>query len=110
MSARECHVELLLGRMVRDPDGRTVGRIEELVAGKLDGEFVVKEFLVGGYGLLERFGMLTERSALKVVRWALRRRRGRSVSGFAVRWNQMDLGDPAHPVTTVPRSALKARA
>ena len=74
------------------------------------GEFVVTEFLVGGYGMLERLGMLTERSALKVVRWALRRRRGAGGPGYSVRWDQMDLGDPERPVTTVPRGDLRPRA
>lgn len=110
MSNRERHVELLLGRVVRDPDGRKVGRIEEMIAGTLDGEFVVTEFLLGGYGILERLGMLTDRSALKAVRWALRRLNGENGAGFSVRWDQIDLRDPERPVTTVPRGALQSRA
>jgi hypothetical protein len=110
MNVRECHVELLLGRLVRDSEGAKVGRIEEIVAGMMDGETVVKEYLVGEYGLLARMDVLAERSAIRAITWILERVRGDSNDGYAVRWNQMDLSDPDRPVTTVPKSELKARA
>jgi hypothetical protein len=57
------------------------------------------EFLVGEYGLFERLasGPL-RRSLLRMLPGAYK--------GFRVRWDQLDLGDPEHPRTTVPRAAL----
>jgi hypothetical protein len=109
VSIRECRVELLLGRMVRDTDGAKVGRIEDIVAGTLEGEFVVKEYLVGEYGLLSRMDILAERSAIRLVTWMLEKFRGERSEGFAVRWDQLDLSDPGHPRTTVTKAELKER-
>ena len=58
MSVREIHVELLLGRKVRDADDRVVGRIEELRSAIVDGERVVTEFHIGPAALLERIGVV----------------------------------------------------
>jgi hypothetical protein len=109
VTVRECPVEALLGRMVRDSEGRKVGHIEDLVTGTIDGEVVVKEFLCGEMGLLARFDVLAERSAIRIVTWIVDRFRGDQPEGYAVRWNQMDLSDPRHPRATVPKRELKER-
>jgi len=92
------NAELLLGREVRDVDGRAIGRIEEFRCGKLDGHDVVLEYHLGAGGALERvlafvralpfFGMIP---APRMVR---------------VPWGQMDLSDPARPRVRVRREEL----
>src|SRR6185437_435148 len=57
VTSREVPVSQLIGSMVRDTDGRKVGRIEELLARielhEHGNDYVVAEFHVGAYGLLE---------------------------------------------------------
>jgi hypothetical protein len=43
MTAREVHLELLLGRRVRDSRGRAAGRIEEVRADREDLDCIVRE-------------------------------------------------------------------
>ena len=109
MSRNECSAELLIGRQVHDPDGAYVGRIEEFVAGTADGEAVVKEFLTGERGLLERLGVLTSRSAIRGITWVIGRFRAERAAGYAIRWDQLDLTDPEHPRTTVTKERLAER-
>ena len=54
MSAREIHLELLLGRPVCDADGRRVGSIEEVKVDTGSGEWRVAEYVTGAVGALER--------------------------------------------------------
>jgi hypothetical protein len=82
VSAREVYVSDLVGRRVLDADGRSIGRLEELVAevelhvrGK---DYVVTEFHVGAYGALEalagaRFARHLLRKLGKLVRYERRR-------------------------------------
>lgn len=66
--ARELHLELLLGKRVHDADGKPVGRIEEFRAEQQGGEWVLREYLVGSYGLFERlaaWSILRARSAAR---------------------------------------------
>jgi len=87
---REVHVEKLLGRRVRDPSGRVVGRIEEI---HTDDKGVVSEFLLGPAALWERLGQST--LELPFVRLL-----GLQRSDHRVPWNELDLSDPDHPRTT----------
>lgn len=89
-AAREVHVEHLLGRRVRDPNGRVLGRIEELHVEIVDGEPVVTEFHLGAAALVERITGFT--AQLPFLGWLSRRR------GIHVSWRDMDLSDPDHPV------------
>lgn len=99
MPTRELHVHDLLGRRVCDPAGATVGRLEEIRAQRDVNECYAMEFLVGEYGLLERL------AEGPLWRSLLRRLPG-AYKGFRIRWDQLDLSDPKHPRTTVPKSAL----
>lgn len=101
MPTRELQVHDLIGRRVRDPAGISVGRLEEIRAHREVNECYAMEFLVGEYGLFERFaeGPLW-RSVLRKLPGAYK--------GFRIRWDQLDLSDPKHPRTTVPKSALAA--
>ena len=91
MDRREIHLELLLGNKVVDVDGRTVGRIEEVVAGDVNGEAVVMEYHLGPSAVAERLSasamQLPFFNVLSRFRTKLRR----------VPWDQMDLTHPTHP-------------
>jgi sporulation protein YlmC with PRC-barrel domain len=87
MSAGEVHLERLIGRKVHDADGKPVGRIEDVLAERVDLECVVEEFHLGPYAMLERLS----------VRFA-RIFRGRKHEPIRVRWDELDLSDVEHPV------------
>jgi hypothetical protein len=101
MSAREAHVELLIGRMVHDSAGRALGRLEEIRAIQANGEMRVSEYLVGVSGLAVRLsssGILPR--ILQIFGGS------RKSAGFAIPWQWMDLSDPDHPRCTHPREDL----
>ena len=87
---REIHVEHLLGRRVRDIDGIVIGRIEELVAERVEAARVVTEFHVGPAALLERVGRFMHQlpliNALPLMHWEYR-----------IPWQMLDLSDPNAP-------------
>jgi hypothetical protein len=101
MNAREANVELLLGRMVHDPAGRRLGRLEEIRAVAHGGELRVSQYLVGPYGAAAR---LTSASLLPRMAHLLRRSPVRS--GYVIPWTWMDLSDPEHPRCTRPLEEL----
>jgi hypothetical protein len=86
--AQELHLELLLGKRVRDMTGRPIGRIEEFRADQEEGYWIVHEYLVGRYGLYERL------AAWSIIR-ALFGGHRRGASGYRIRWDQLDATDPA---------------
>jgi hypothetical protein len=90
---KHVRVDALTGRMVRDPAGRRVGRIRELVAEVErpgSGEYVVREFHLSGGGLLEAVGG----SQLARV---IADRLGRKSNRIVVSWRDLDISDPEHP-------------
>ncbi len=91
----EVHLERLVGRIVHDTTGRRVGRLSEVVAKKEDDEFVVAAYLVGPAAWLHRFAVHGLGLRFRSIAWIYR-----------VAWDQMDLSDPKHPVTTCPRDDL----
>jgi sporulation protein YlmC with PRC-barrel domain len=96
VSARELRVTRLLGRRVRDVDGRVIGRIEELICEielhERGRDYVVRELCVGTLGALERIG--GSRVARLLVRTLLR---GATYTHHRIPWHWMDLSDPARP-------------
>ena len=99
--AREIHVEALVGRALRDVDGRKVGRVEELVVEQLDAHWLVVEVHVGVGALIER---IVELSTLVPMMSALRRRLSKR---YRVPWQQLDLSDPDRPRALVRLGDLK---
>jgi hypothetical protein len=87
------HLEQLLGRNVVDANGKHVGRIEEAIAEKRDGEWIVTTFLVGRFGIAERF------SVHHFGTFLLRLFGAHSVSPKADRipCEKLDLSDPEQP-------------
>ena len=90
-------VEQLLGRKVRDPAGKVVGRIEEIrcedIPG-IDARTVVTTFLLGKGGLMER---LSISDVSQFFIGFLGAYRGASQSAEEIPWHLMDLSDPAAP-------------
>jgi len=99
MPSAEVHVEQLLGKRVRDVDGRVVGRLEEFLVTIEDGEPAVTEFHIGPAAALERIGLfLTQLPYLRFIpipEWQYR-----------VSWRLMDLSDPNAPRLRVHRDAV----
>jgi sporulation protein YlmC with PRC-barrel domain len=92
MPKQEIHVELLLGKRVRALNGRGIGRLEEVLAEEIRGQFFVKEFHVGTYAALERLAALSIGRAILRV-FGMRQKSG----GFRVPWDRIDLSDPKRP-------------
>jgi len=98
---KEVHVERLLGKRVVDSEGRNIGRIHEIQAERGETVCTVESFHVGNKALVER-----------LANWAVPARFGRVIQSklarpFSIPWDQMDLSDPEHPRTTVPRGDLR---
>jgi sporulation protein YlmC with PRC-barrel domain len=95
----EVHVEQLLGKRVRDADGRVLGRLEEFHVGQEDGEDVVTEFLIGPGALFQRIGgFVTQLPYFRLI--PLSRRE------YCVSWKLMDLSDPEAPRVLACRDEL----
>jgi hypothetical protein len=95
-------VEQLLSRKVRDPSGRSAGRIEEIRATATKDALLVYQYDLGPAALLERLAVgLARFPVLRKLRLAAERR-GRSVP-----WEKMDLSDPHHPRITCSCDELR---
>ena len=81
----ERRVELLLGQKVHAPDGRVVGRIEEMRAERENDYWVVTEFHLGPTAVIERLAVRHFGLTLP----------GRA-HGYRVRWDQIDFTDARH--------------
>lgn len=98
------HVQLLemLGRKVVDSEGVTLGHLEEIELERGPESCLVQAYLVEHRGLLDRLSTWTLTSSMHN---ALSKRS--SSKPFRVPWDEMDLSDPRHPRTRVPRSSLR---
>ena len=106
--SREVALHHLLGRTVRDPNGRKVGRVEELRAGielhEQGNDYVVTEFDVGSFGAIESLaGPYLARQLL--------RRLGRFAPyrSHRIPWDRLDLTDPRNPRSLDTVEALKTK-
>ncbi len=92
----ELRLSGLVGRRVRDTDGRAIGRIEELLCAielhAQGRDYVVREFRVGTFGALDTFTGST------VIRRLLRTCfRGAAYASHDIPWDWMDVSDPERP-------------
>jgi hypothetical protein len=106
MSTREILLHDLVGRVVRDADGRTIGRIEELHA-EIElhaggNDYVVREFHIGVFGAFE--ALAGTRFTGKMMRLFGRFSGYRS---YTIPWELMDLGDPEHPRARQKKSEMQ---
>lgn len=100
--AREVHIERLIGRTIRDPQGRSAGAIEEIEAELQDGDWVATRVLTGPIGLLARL------SSLGPGAWLLGLLGARKLlGGYEICWGDVDLSDPARPRLRCPVSELR---
>ena len=89
---REINAELLLGRPVLAPNGKAVGRIEEIVLETQRGLPTVKEYHLGSYALMERLAASPFGRALLAFFGGAKLGRG-----YRVPWDKLDLTDPEEP-------------
>ena len=92
----ELRLEALLGRRVRDRNGRVVGRLEEFRARREGEHWVVTEYDIGPAALLERLA-----ARHLGMPWPGR------VRGYRATWNQVDISDPDRPILTCGVDELK---
>ena len=96
MSARTVSLDDLVGRAVRDIDGRRIGRIEELeaeiVLERGGNEYVVTRFSVGRWGLFD--ALATGHFVQQLIR---RITRATSYVHYDIAWDLMDFTDLEHP-------------
>jgi sporulation protein YlmC with PRC-barrel domain len=105
MSARTIALSDLVGRTVRDSDGRRIGRIEELEAEielhARGNDYVVTRFGVGRVGSLD--ALVTGPFVQQLLR---RVTRASGYVRYEIPWDWMDLRDPAHPRALRPEREL----
>ena len=87
-------MELLIGCKVVDESGKTIGRVEELLAVEKGDELVVSEFHIGTYGLLERLSVFHVGVGLLRFLGA----RAHVQNPKRIPWQELDLSDPERPV------------
>ena len=91
--SRTVRADLLTGRTVRDPDGRRVGRIRELVAEVAQpgsGEYVVREIHVSTGRVIEHLvGAHLTRILTDRLGWRSNR--------LVLDWRDLDLSNPERP-------------
>ena len=92
MKERRIHVERLLGRSVRDTDGRRAGRIEEIEVESCSQGCFVTGFVLGAEGLLQR---LSFRGIVPLFIPSISAKAQKRAK--VVPWQQMDLRDPKRP-------------
>ena len=102
MATREIHLELLLGKVVRDQQGRGVGRIEEVRAEQAGDQCVVREYMIGTSGVLERL------SARRIGQWLISLLGARKNDyGYDVPCDKLDLSDWERPRLRCSREELQ---
>jgi hypothetical protein len=104
---REILLDNLVGKIVRDVDGKKVGRIEELMAvielHEHGNDYVGSEFHVGAYGLLEAFtgGAFARRFIQRLGPLA-------KYHAYRIPCERVDLTDPERPRIDRRREDLDA--
>ena len=99
----EVRLERLIGRRVVDVRGRPLGRLEEVHAERQDGEWIVREYVLGVGGLMQRLSAEGLMASL-LGRWAPK------VERYTMPWDMLDVGDPERPRLTRPLGELRRRA
>ena len=91
-------LDAVIGREVRTLDGQRLGHVEECRVARDGDDWVVREWVIGTAGLIERLGL----GALLVVGIT---RRG----GYVARWDQLDVTNTTGLRLTCPVGVLKRR-
>jgi len=64
---RTVRAQNLLGREVRDSNGKTIGRVYDLATGHIDGALRVTALLIGPGAWLTRFGWTTREHGRRIA-------------------------------------------
>jgi hypothetical protein len=91
----EVRLDRLLGRQVLAANNQRLGRLEDVRVEQLGNRYVVIEYVIGASGLVERLGI-----GVKLLF-------GGRGSGYAARWDQLDINDSGHPRITCPINELR---
>jgi hypothetical protein len=91
----ELRLNRLLGRKVRAKNGESIGRIEEFRTDKHGSGWVIREYVIGPAGLLERVGI------------GVGLLFGRQGGGHVAEWHQVDISDPDRPRLTCSTAELR---
>jgi len=91
----------ILGRRVIDSEGETIGHLEEIEAEQGSESCLIQAYLVEHRKMLDRLSTWALTSSMQK---ALSRRS--ASKPFRIPWHQMDLSDPRHPRTLIPKSEL----
>jgi len=76
------HLEVVVGKQVRDVDGRTVGRLEDVYADWRGEECIVTHYALVSSALIFVLRLLGARKTFGTI---------------IVPWNKLDFSDPSHP-------------
>ena len=89
-------LDLLIGRLVLDGDGKSIGRIHEVRFDTKGGDWILTHYVIGVGGLLERLGV-----GFKMLV-------GRGTSRYVIPVDQMDVSDRRHARVRRRRDELEA--
>jgi len=98
---RELELRRILGAKVVDSEGAHLGRLEEIEAERGEESCVINSYIVEHRGLLDRVSTWALTSSMR------QRLLAKSPRPYRVGWNQMDLRDPHHPRTLLPKELLE---
>lgn len=98
----EINIELLLGSKVRDIDGETIGRIEEIRVSRSENACLVEAYCIGASAVVERLSAWT---LVRPIKQFLGARKLYTI--FEVPWKEMDLSDPRHPRLRLAKANLR---
>jgi hypothetical protein len=99
--SRVIELQRYVGKRVRDPEGKDLGRLHEVRARREGSELVVHEFVIGGAGLFERFSLAQLTFEVAFI-FGIGR-----VQGYVVPWECMQFPEQGEPHCTRRASELK---
>jgi sporulation protein YlmC with PRC-barrel domain len=97
---REIQLRDILGLKVVDSEGEPIGKLEEIEAERGDDSCSITSYLVEHRGILDRLSSWAVTSGVQ-------KKLANHSRPYRVAWDQMDLSDPHHPRTLVPKDLLK---
>jgi sporulation protein YlmC with PRC-barrel domain len=97
----QINVERLLGTRVRDVNGESIGRIEEIRVERGENALTVEAYLIGASAVVSRL------SAWTLARPIERALKSRGIySAYEIPWQDMDLSDPKRPTLRTAKADL----
>jgi sporulation protein YlmC with PRC-barrel domain len=97
---REIQLRDMLGVKVVDSEGENIGKLEEVEAEQGEDFCAITSYIVEHRGLLDRISSWAVTARIK-------KRLMKHSRPYRVAWDQMDMTDPRHPRTLVPKDLLE---